>query len=77
MSSTINNTPNRAAGLVPFPGFTGDVDTSVSVSSGPPSSLRYRIEKELVGVSLQDQKDALNHLLHLLGKENASHPKKI
>jgi len=49
----------------------------VSGLSGPPSSLRYRIEKELVGVSLQDQKDALQHLLHLLGRENANHPKKI
>jgi len=77
MSSTINNTSNRVAGLVPFPSFTGDLDTEVSTSLGPPSSLRYRIEKELAGVPLQDQKDALKHLLHLLGKENASHPKNI
>ena len=77
MSSTIKNTPNRVAGLVPFPSFTGDVDTSVSGSLGPPSSLRYRIEKELVGVPLHVQKDALKHLLHLLGEENASHQKKL
>ena len=77
MSSTIKNNPHRAAGLVPFPSFTGDVDTSVSGSLGPPSSLRYRIEKELVGVPLHVQKDALKHLLHLLGEENASHQKKL
>ena len=77
MSSEIKNNPHRAAGLVPFPSFTGDVDASVSVSSGPPSSLRYRIEKELAGVPLQDQKDALKHLLHLLGEESASHQKKL
>ena len=74
MSSTIKNTSNRVAGLVPFPGLT---DCHTSWQSGPPSSLRYRIEKELVGVPLQDQKDALKHLLHLLGEENASHPKNI
>jgi hypothetical protein len=48
----------------------------VSGSLGPPSSLRYRIEKELVGVPSHVQKDALLHLLHLLGEENASHQKK-
>ena len=77
MSSTIKNNPHRAAGLVPFPSFTGCSDAYGSGRSGPPSSLRYRIEKELVGVPLQDQKDALKHLLHLLGRENASHQKKL
>jgi hypothetical protein len=73
MSSTIKNNPTGSAGLIPFPRLTDCLPSQ----SGPPSSLRYRIEKELVGVSLQDQKDALNHLLHLLGKENANHQKKI
>ena len=80
MSSEIKNNPTRAAGLVPFPSFTGDSDSSnlrESGLSGPPSALRYRIEKELVGVPLHVQKDALLHLLHLLGEENASHPKNI
>ena len=77
MSSEIKNIPNRAAGLVPFPSFTGNSDASVSGLSGPPSSLRYRVEKELVGVPLHVQKDALKHLLHLLGEESASHPKNI
>ena len=80
MSSEIKNNPTRAAGLVPFPSFTGDSDSSnlrESGLSGPPSSLRYRIEKELVGVPLHVQKDALKHLLHLLGRENASHQKKL
>ena len=77
MSSEIKNIPNRAAGLVPFPGLTGCLDSHGSGQSGPPSSLRYRIEKELAGVPLHVQKDALKHLLHLLGRENASHPKNI
>ena len=74
MSSTIKNNPTGSAGLVPFPSLTG---CHTSWQSGPPSSLRYRIEKELAGVPLQDQKDALKHLLHLLGEENASHQKKL
>ena len=77
MSSTINNTPNRAAGLVPFPSLTGCSSNTGLGQSGPPSSLRYRVEKELVGVPLHVQKDALLHLLHLLGEENASHQKKL
>ena len=76
MSSTIKNNPHRAAGLVPFPSLTGCLDSHGSGQSGPPSSLRYRIEKELVGVPSHVQKDALKHLLHLLGEENASHQKK-
>ena len=77
MSSTINNNPTRAAGLIPFPSLTGCLDSHGSGQSGPPSSLRYRIEKELVGVPSHVQKDALKHLLHLLGRENASHQKKL
>ena len=77
MSSTINNNPTRAAGLNPFPSLTGCSSNTGLGQSGPPSSLRYRIEKELVGVPLHVQKDALLHLLHLLGKENASHQKKL
>jgi hypothetical protein len=72
-SSTIKNNPTGSAGLIPFPRLTDCLPSQ----SGPPSSLRYRIEKELVGVPLHVQKDALKHLLHLLGEENASHPKKI
>ncbi len=77
MSSEIKNNPTRAAGLIPFPSLTGCLDSHGSRQSGPPSSLRYRIEKELVGVPLHVQKDALKHLLHLLGEENASHLKKL
>ena len=73
MSSKINNTPTGSAGLIPFPRLTDCLPSQ----SGPPSSLRYRIEKELVGVPLHVQKDALLHLLHLLGEENASHQKKL
>ena len=69
MSSTIKNIPNRVAGLVPFPGLTG---CHTSWQSGPPSSLRYRIEKELVGVPLRVQQDALNHLLQLLGEADTT-----
>jgi hypothetical protein len=76
MSSEIKNNPTRAAGLIPFPSLTGCPDSHGSGQSGPPS-IRQRIENELVGVPLHVQKDALKHLLHLLGKENASHLKKI
>ena len=69
MSSTIKNIPNRVAGLVPFPGLTG---CHTSWQSGPPSSLRYRIEKELGGVPLRVQQDALNHLLQLLGEADTT-----
>ena len=68
MSSKIQNIP----GLLGFsldPSFT---DCHTSGQSGPPSSLRYRIEKELVGVPLRVQQDALNHLLQLLGEEDAT-----
>ena len=73
MSSKIQNIPGLS-GFSLDPDFT---DCPTSWQSGPPSSLRYRIEKELVGVPLHVQKDALQHLLHLLGEENASHQKKI
>ena len=73
MSSEIKNTPTGSAHLIPFLSLT-DCPPS---QSGPPSSLRYRIEKELVGVPLHVQKDALKHLLHLLGEENANHQKKL
>ena len=74
MSSPINNTPSGLSGFSLDPDFTGCLERG---QSGPPSSLRYRVEKELVGVPLHVQKDALQHLLHLLGEENASHQKKI
>jgi len=77
MSSEIRNNPTRAARLTLFPSLTGCSDSHGSGQSGPPSSLKQRIEKELVGVPLHVQKDALKHLLHLLGKEDASHPKKL
>lgn len=77
MSSEIRNNPTRAARLTLFPSLTGCSSNTGLGQSGPPSSLKQRIEKELVGVPLHVQKDALKHLLHLLGKEDASHPKKL
>ena len=77
MSSEIRNNPTRAARLTLFPSLTGCSSNTGLGQSGPPSSLKQRIENELVGVPLHVQKDALKHLLHLLGKEDASHPKKL
>ena len=77
MSSTINNTPSGLSGFSLDPDFTGCPSDTGLGQSGPPSSLRYRIEKELVGVPSHVQKDALLHLLHLLGEESASHQKKL
>jgi len=70
MSSKNNN--NRVAGLLPYPGFTGCSDLKDSGQSGPPFSLKNRIEHELCGIPLHQQAEVLQDLLLLLGGEDAA-----
>ena len=67
---------NFSEGLLGFSLDPSFVDCHVTRQSNP-TSLKELIENELAGVPLHVQKDALTHLLHLLGKKNASHLNKL
>ena len=68
------NYNNRAAGLFPYPGFTGCSDSQVSEQSGPPFNLTERIKYELRGIPSHRQAEVLSNLLRLLGGEDTASP---
>lgn len=73
MSSENENISQGLSGFSLDPDLTG---CHTSGQSGPPY-IKELVENELVGVPLHVQKDTLHHLIHLLGKKNANHQKKI